>query len=102
MSRAERRSLDELDVLATPPALALAPGEVLVCAGPTAPLATIAEGANPWRLRAVSSQRRMRVRHVDFVHRNRKLIRYRLGRRLGRARLRHVMECAREFFAGLK
>src|SRR5258706_2042810 len=58
VARTEGCPLNELDVPAAPPALAFAPGQVLVGAGPTAALLAVAVGANTRGLVAVSSRRK--------------------------------------------
>ena len=96
---AKGSSLDELDMSPAPPALALAPGQVLVGAGPAAALLAIAVRAYTCRLLAVGTGWGRRPFDL-FVHRQ--LIRDRLDWRLCRTRLWHVVESAREFLTALE
>ena len=101
MPRAERGALDELDVAAAPPAVALAPGHVRVSAGPTPALAAVAVRADPGRLLAVGPGGEG-LRLFDLILFELGLGRDGLGGRMGDGGLRHVMEGAGEGFARLE
>src|SRR5450759_327181 len=96
----EWRPLDELDVPAAPPALALAAGQVLVRARPSALLLAVAVCAHAGGLVAVVVRWSRRSPLLLLFDGN--LVRDRLDRRLRGARLGHVVERAGERLAALE
>src|SRR5438105_6888041 len=96
----ERRPLDELDVAAAPPAVALPPGQVGVGARPAPALVAVAVGADPGRLVAVGARgERGGLLHLLF---DGDLGGKRLHRWMRHAGFRHVVERARELLTGLE
>src|SRR5882672_6470179 len=104
MSRAERCPLDELDVPAAPPALALAAGQVLVSARPTAALLAVAVRAHTGGLVAVGPRRKRLAVFVVLLSLflDCDLVRDRFGGRMCHTRLRHVVERPGEFLTALE